>query len=71
MNDVGFQDCLTLTEEGCTKTFEVGEVGSREGLEGVRVANGDEVLSADLWNDRNVGGKVEMYGQRDEFIQRK
>jgi hypothetical protein len=40
-------------------------------LESFSVANSNEVLFTDVWNDRDVGRKVEVDGQRNEFIERK
>ncbi len=60
MNDVGFRDCLTLTEESGTQTFAGGEVRGSESLEGFCVANCDEVCLSNLGNDGDIGGEVEM-----------
>ncbi len=40
-------------------------------MDGFSVADSDEVLFADVQNDQNIGGKVEINWQRNEFIKRK
>jgi len=40
--------------------FAVGQVGRGKSLEGFSVANSDEVLFTNVWNDRDIGGKVEI-----------
>ena len=51
--------------------FTVGQIGGRESLKSLGVPNGNEIRFADIRNDGNVGGKVEVNLKRDEFIQGK
>ncbi len=60
IHDVSLQNRAALTEKCFAQMFAVGLVGRGKSLEGFSVANSDEVLFTNVWNDRDIGGKVEI-----------
>ncbi len=68
---VCLENGLALTEENGAKMLAAGEVRGQKCLKHFGVQNGNEVCVANLGYARNVARKVEMDGQRDEFIQQK
>jgi hypothetical protein len=55
-----------LTEKCFPEAFAVGQIRRRKCLKSFSVADSNEVLFANVWNDRNVGGKVEINWQQNE-----
>ena len=71
LNNVDLKNGSSFTEKRLSQTFTVGQIGGRKSLKSFSVTNGDEIRFADIRNDGNVGGKVEVNRKRDEFIQGK
>jgi len=69
--NVCLQHGAALTEESFTKTFAVGQIGRGKCLESFSVTKSDEVLFTNVWNDGDIGRKVEVDWQRDEFVKGK
>jgi len=62
---------VSLAEKCFAQAFAVGQIGRGKSLESYSVTDSDEVSFANVRNDGNVGGKVELNWQRNEFVERK
>jgi hypothetical protein len=64
------EDGAALAEKCLTQAFAIGKVGGRESLEGLCVANGDEIRFSNIRNDGDIRREVKIDVKRDEFVER-
>jgi hypothetical protein len=65
-----YKNHLAFTEESWTQTFTTSEVRWWKSLESFCVAVGDEVILANLLNNRQVGREFKVNGQQEKVIKR-